>query len=81
MPLMKMLRNHSRQYWYMGSTLDRSDTQKNRIWVRTATGTYSCRVASMSRSVSSAIVTLACRGDDRLGESWGCWCSIYCIVH
>ncbi|KAG7256268.1 hypothetical protein CRUP_029318, partial [Coryphaenoides rupestris] len=56
MPLTKMPRNHSRQYWYMGSTLARSETQKKRIWVRTATGTYSCRVASMSRSVSSATI-------------------------
>ncbi|KAG7263605.1 hypothetical protein CRUP_020855, partial [Coryphaenoides rupestris] len=62
MPLTKMPRNHSRQYWYMGSTLARSETQKKRIWVRTATGTYSCRVASMSRSVSSATVTLAWPG-------------------
>ena len=62
MPERKMLRNHSREYWYMGSTLARSDTQKKRIWVRTATGTYSMRVRSMSFSVCSAILTLA----------WGC---------
>lgn len=30
MPERKMLRNHSREYWYMGSTLARSDTQKKR---------------------------------------------------
>ena len=62
MPERKMLRNHSREYWYMGSTLARSDTQKKRIWVRTATGMYSMRVRSMSFSVCSAILTLA----------WGC---------
>ncbi|KAJ8361101.1 hypothetical protein SKAU_G00176260 [Synaphobranchus kaupii] len=60
MPAMKMPRNHSREYWYMGSTLERSETQKKRICVRTDTGTYSSRVASMSRSVSSATITLAC---------------------
>lgn len=27
-PIRKMLRNHSREYWYMGSTLEKSDTQK-----------------------------------------------------
>lgn len=59
MPERKMLRNHSREYWYMGSTLARSDTQKKRIWVRTATGMYSMRVRSMSFSVCSAILTLA----------------------
>ena len=37
----------------------RSDTQKKRIWVRTATGMYSMRVRSMSFSVCSAILTLA----------------------
>lgn len=61
MPERKMLRNHSREYWYMGSTLARSDTQKKRIWVRTATGMYSMRVRSMSFSVCSAILTLAWR--------------------
>lgn len=61
MPERKMLRNHSREYWYMGSTLARSDTQKKRIWVRTATGMYSIRVRSMSFSVCSAILTLAWR--------------------
>lgn len=60
MPERKILRNHSREYWYMGSTLARSDTQKKRIWVRTATGMYSMRVRSMSFSVCSAILTLAC---------------------
>lgn len=58
MPERKILRNHSREYWYMGSTLARSDTQKKRIWVRTATGMYSMRVRSMSFSVFSAILTL-----------------------
>lgn len=58
-PAMKIPKNHSREYWYMGSTIDRSDTQKKRIWARTATGTYSRRVASMSLSVASATVTLA----------------------
>jgi hypothetical protein len=62
MPERKMLRNHSREYWYMGSTLARSDTQKKRIWVRTATGMYSMRVRSMSFSVCSAILTLAWGG-------------------
>lgn len=62
MPERKMLRNHSREYWYMGSMLARSDTQKKRIWVRMATGMYSMRVMSMSFSVCSAILTLA----------WGC---------
>lgn len=57
---MKMPRNHSSEYWYIGSTLHRSDTQKKRICVRTATGTYSRRVASMSCSVCSAAITLAC---------------------
>ncbi|KAG9353219.1 hypothetical protein JZ751_017795 [Albula glossodonta] len=68
MPDKKMPRNHSREYWYMGSTLERSETQKKRICVRTATGTYSSRVASMSFSVSSATITLACDGQKNPDE-------------
>jgi len=38
--LRKIDRNHSSEYWYMGSMLERSDTQKKRICVLTATGMY-----------------------------------------
>ena len=55
----KMEMNHSREYWYMGSMLARSVVQKKRICVRTATGMYRLRVASMSFSVCSADATLA----------------------
>ena len=55
-----MLMNHSREYWYMGSMLERSVVQKKRSCVRTATGMYSLRVTSISRSVCSASTTLTC---------------------
>mmetsp|Transcript_19245 Transcript_19245/g.73653 ORF Transcript_19245/g.73653 Transcript_19245/m.73653 type:complete len:540 (-) Transcript_19245:5059-6678(-) len=35
--------NHSREYWYMGSTLARSAMQKNRMDARLATGRYLAR--------------------------------------
>ena len=58
--------NHSREYWYMGSMLERSVVQKKRSCVRTATGMYSLRVASISRSVCSASTTLACREEGEI---------------
>ena len=54
-----MAMNHSREYWYMGSMLDRSVVQKNRSCVRVATGMYLLRVLSISSSVASASATLA----------------------
>ena len=60
-PPRNILMNHSREYWYMGSMLARSATQKKRIWVLTATGMYRLRVTSISLSVCSAITTLACK--------------------
>ena len=60
MPPRKMEMNHSSEYWYMGSMLARSATQKNRICVLMATGMYRLRVSSMSFSVCSAMITLAC---------------------
>ena len=57
MPLRKIVMNHSSEYWYIGSILERSETQKNRIWVLTATGMNWLRVTSMSLSVCSAIRT------------------------
>ena len=39
-PPRKMVTNHSREYWYIGSILPISDTQKKRICVITATGIY-----------------------------------------
>ena len=59
MPFKNIVMNHSSEYWYIGSMLARSATQKNRICVFTATGTYKLLVSSMSFSVSSAMVTLA----------------------
>ena len=59
MELRKMAMNHSREYWYMGSMLDRSVVQKNRSCVRVATGMYLLRVLSISSSVASASATLA----------------------
>ena len=58
--------NHSREYWYMGSMLERSVVQKNRSCVRTATGMYLLRVVSISCSVCSASNTLAW-----MGGGWG----------
>lgn len=58
MPAMKIPRNHSREYWYMGSTFDSSATQKKSIRVCTATGTYTTCVALMFFSVCSAAITL-----------------------
>ena len=70
MPWRKMVMNHSSEYWYIGSMLDRSDTQKNRIWVLTATGMYWLRVTSMSRSVCSAICTFDCQSSDVWQWHW-----------
>jgi len=64
MPLRKMLMNHSSEYWYIGSMLDRSETQKKSIWVLTATGMYWLRVTSISLSVCSAICTFDCHTDN-----------------
>ena len=55
----KMLMNHSREYWYMGSMLERSVVQKKRSCVRVATGMYLLRVLSISSSVFSASATLS----------------------
>ena len=52
--------NHSREYWYIGSMLAMSATQKNRICVFTATGIYLLLTSSISFSVCSATTTLAC---------------------
>ncbi|RNA15348.1 hypothetical protein BpHYR1_010791 [Brachionus plicatilis] len=52
-----ILVNHSSEYWYIGSMLAKSLTQKNNICVLMATGTYSLRVASMSFSVCSDTTT------------------------
>jgi len=69
--LRKMVMNHSREYWYMGSMLERSVVQKKRSCVRTATGMYSLRVASISRSVCSASTTLACREEGEMNGGKG----------
>lgn len=60
MELRKMVMNHSNEYWYMGSMLERSVVQKKRSCVRLATGMYLLRVWSISSSVFSASATLAC---------------------
>jgi hypothetical protein len=54
----KMPRNHSSEYWYMGSTLASDVVQKNSSCVRTDTGMF-MRVVSMSFSVTCAASTLA----------------------
>lgn len=59
MELRKIVVNHSNEYWYIGSIFDRSDTQKNSIWVFTATGKYKLLIVSISFSVCSAIATFA----------------------
>ena len=45
----------------MGSMLARPVVQKNRSWVRVATGMYLLRVSSISSSVCSASATFAWR--------------------
>ena len=66
-----MLMNHSREYWYMGSMLERSVVQKKRSCVRTTTGMYSLWVTSISRSVCSASTTLACGEEGgKKGRGW-----------
>ena len=69
MPWRKMVMNHSSEYWYMGSMLERSETQKNKICVLTATGMYWLRVTSMSLSVCSAICTFDCHIDNTSNNS------------
>ena len=61
--------NHSREYWYMGSMLERSVVQKKRSCVRTAIGMYSLRVTSISHSVCSVSTTLAC-GEEGGKNGW-----------
>ena len=51
--------NHSREYWYIGSILERPVVQKNSSWVLVATGMYLLLVESISSSVCSASATLA----------------------
>ena len=51
--------NHANEYWYIGSTIARSEMQKNRTEARVATGLYFSRVWSMSRSVTSASATFS----------------------
>lgn len=58
-PPRKMFMNHSNEYWYIGSIFAMSATQKNRIWVFTATGMYWLLVMSISFSVCSATNTFA----------------------
>ena len=38
MLLLKVMRNHSNEYWYMGSICERLDTQKKRILALIDTG-------------------------------------------
>lgn len=42
--LVNKLRNHTSEYWYIGSMLDKSVTQKNRLAALLARGLYSSRV-------------------------------------
>ena len=60
--LRNIVMNHSREYWYIGSILAKSVTQKKRICVLTATGIYLLLVMSISCSVCSATDILDCGG-------------------
>lgn len=59
MPLTNRLMNQDSEYWYMGSTMARSEMQKKSSDARSATGRYSSRVSSICFSVTSASATLA----------------------
>lgn len=58
MPAINIEINHSNEYWYIGSIIAKSATQKNNICVFLDTGIYKDLVSSISASVVSAIATL-----------------------
>ena len=64
-----MVMNHSKEYWYMGSMLERSVVQKKRSCVRLATGIYLLRVWSISNSVFSASATFACTSTNHIDST------------
>ena len=51
--------NQTREYWYIGSMLAKSEIQKNRIEACVATGRYPFLVWSISNSVAAATSCLA----------------------